>query len=115
MQLFKVTVPLTIRYPSGQRHLMVEVFPHPEGLLYFEPFWHLAEPGDGIQLARGPVRGEGPWKVGDAVITVTGCQGSDPEMALQLAQWQEHLACCEGAYASAELIRQTARRHGAEV
>ena len=104
---------MTIRYPDGTRHLMVERFAHPEGVLYFEPFWHLAGGDGGVHLARGPVRGEGPWKVGDAVVTVTGCQGSDPEMALELAAWQEHLLSGDGAYESRERILEIARRHGA--
>ena len=92
---------------------MVEKFAHPEGILYFEPFWHLPGGEGAIHLAQGTVRGVGPWKIGDAVVTVTGCRGSDPEMALQLAAWHEHLASCAGAYASQELILATARRHGA--
>lgn len=115
MDLTKIPSPLTIRYPDGTRHLMVEKFPHPEGILYFEPFWHWPEHGEGIHLVRGPVRGVGPWKIGDAVVTVTGCQGSDPEMALQLARWQEHLACCDGEYAPRAHILEAARRHGAVV
>lgn len=104
---------MTIRHPDGTRHLMVERFPHPDGLLYFEPFWH--EGTGGVHLVAGEVRGEGPWKVGESVVVVTGCQGSDPEMALQLAAWQDHLACCEGRYVDPERLLETARRHGASV
>ena len=92
---------------------MVEKFNHPEGILYFEPFWHLPGTDGGIHLARGSVHGDGPWKVGDAVVTVTGCRGSDPEMALQLAAWQDYRACCEGEYAAPALILATARHYGA--
>lgn len=113
MDLFSITAPLTIRYPDGTRHLMVELFAHPEGVLYFEPFWHLSGDSGGVHLARGSVRGEGPWKIGDAVVTVTGCRGSDPEMALELAAWQEHLMCCDGEYQSRDRILEMARRHGA--
>lgn len=115
MELTKVTAPLTIRYADGIRHLMVEKFEHPEGILYFEPFWHLPGTEAGIHLAQGSVRGDGPWKIGDAVVTVCGCRGSDPEMALQLAAWQEHLVCCAGAYAPRDLILTTARRYGASL
>lgn len=113
MDLMSVTAPMTIRYPDGTRHLIVEKFVHPQGLLYFEPFWH-SQPGC-IHLAEGQVRGEGPWKVGDAVVTVTGCRGADPEMALQLAAWQEHLACCDGDYVAPAQRLETARQYGAAV
>lgn len=104
---------MTIRYPDGTRHLIIEKFAHPEGLLYFEPFWHQA--AGGVHLARGPVSGDGPWKVGDAVVTVTGCRGADPDMALQLATWQEYLTQCDGDYVERARLLETARRHGAEV
>ncbi len=102
-----------IRYPDNSRHFMVERFRHPDGVLYFEPFWHEAEPGTAIHVARGTVRGDGPWKVGDAVITVVGCHGADPEMALALADWQQYLAGCAGEYAPRSQIVETARRYGA--
>lgn len=113
--LLSVTAPLTIRYPDGTRHLMVASFPHPEGVLYFEPFWREQGVGNAAHLVRGPIKGEGPWKVGDAVVTVAGCHGTDPEIALQLAAWQEHLACCDGPYAEPEEILELARALGARV
>mgnify|MGYP005858420929 CR=1 FL=1 len=95
-ELLEVTAPLLIRQPDGTRHIMAERFAHPEGILYFEPFWHLHRPAArAIHLACGEVRGEGPWKIGEAVVTVLGCQGSDPEMAGLYAEWQAflHLWC----------------------
>jgi len=39
VDLFTVTAPLVIRHADGTRRLMAERFPHPAGLLSFEPFW----------------------------------------------------------------------------
>lgn len=94
---------------------MVERFPHPEGLLYFEPFWHLAPDGGRIHLAAGELRGEGPWKVGDRVVTIAGCAGTDRGIALELAEWQDYLKVCQGEYPPRDEILAVARRHGARV
>jgi len=115
MNLFSVTAPLAIRCPDGHRRLMAEKFPHPQGLLYFEPFWHEG-PEDGlVHLVAGVLKGDGPWKVGDCVVTVAGCQGSDPEMAMAFAQWQAYLQECGGQYLHPDDILAAARARGALV
>ena len=86
--LFTITSPLLIRYPDNTRHIMIACFQHPEGVLYFRPFWNHLPATEGIVLATGAVKGEGPWKVGDAVVTLLGCQGSHPEQAAEYADWQ---------------------------
>lgn len=115
MNLFTVTAPLAIRCPDGQRRLMAEIFLHPRGLLYFEPFWHLEPDAGLIHLAEGPLEGDGPWKVGDCVVTVAGCQGSDPELAMAFAQWQAYLQDCGGTYLDPEQILAAARARGASI
>ena len=47
---------------------MVACFQHPDGILYFRPFWDQLHDGEGIQIVTGEIKGEGPWKVGDAVV-----------------------------------------------
>jgi len=89
--LFTLTTPLLIRFPDNTRQVMVACFRHPDGILYFRPFWNQLPDGEGIRLATGDIKGEGPWKVGDAVVTVLGCQGTDPEQAAELADWKFHL------------------------
>lgn len=113
-ELLQVTAPLLIRHPDGTRHIMVERFAHPEGLLYFEPFWHLHRPAArAIHLARGGIRGEGPWRLGEAVVTVLGCQGSDPGMAGLYAEWQAFLQSGAPGYPAAAAIHALAREQGA--
>ena len=70
---------------------MVACFQHPDGILYFRPFWDQLHDGEGTQIVTGEIKGEGPWKVGDAVVTVLGCQGTNPEQAAEFADWKFHL------------------------
>jgi len=107
--LFAVTAPLLIRLPSGDKRIMAERFPHPRGVLYFEPFWRDNRRQPAIHVAEGAIRGEGPWKVGDAVVTVLGC--SDPHLA---AEWQEWQQCLleGGVYSERGATLEAARMHG---
>jgi hypothetical protein len=89
--LFTLTAPLLIRFPGNARHVMVGCFRHPDGIVYFRPFWDQLPDSEGIQRASGDIKGEGPWKVGDAVVTVLGCQGTNPEQSAELADWKFHL------------------------
>ncbi len=110
--LFSVTAPLLIRYPAGHSEVMVERFPCPGGLVYFRAFWDQGEPAAGIRRVEGEVRGEGPWKIGTAVISVLGCHGSHPEQAAEFADWQLHREQLGDAYPGREILRELARRAG---
>jgi len=110
--LFTITAPLLVRYPDGNRHVVVELFRHPEGLVYFRTFWDRLPRGEGIQMVSGEVRGEGPWKIGDAVISVLGCHGSDPDGAAEYAQWQFHLGQLGEHYPVRAELEQLARQAG---
>ena len=112
--IFTMKSPLAIRLSSGQKRVMAEYFHHPKGLLYFDLFWHLGNPVDTVHVVEGPVRGEGPWKVGDAVITVLGCHGTDPELASAFNDWQHYLEENSGNYPSRQQIQAFARRFGVE-
>lgn len=109
--LFSVTAPLLIRYPDGTAHVMVHRLRHPQGLVYFRSFWDRMPPAEGIVLAAGEIRGGGPWKVGDAVVTLLGCHGSHPEHAAEYADWQLHLAECHDDYPGSEQLATLAREH----
>lgn len=110
--LFSVTAPLLIRYPDGTRHVMVAQIPHPDGLVYFRMFWDRLPLQEGVLLARGELRGSGPWKVGDAVITVLGCHGTNPAEAAEFSAWQFHLEQLGGRYPGREQLQQIARDAG---
>jgi hypothetical protein len=110
--LFSVTAPLLIRFPDGRSEVMVERFACPGGLVYFRTFRDRGEPADAIRRVEGEVRGEGPWKIGAAVITVLGCHGSNPEQAAEFADWQLHREQLGDAYPGREVLRELARRAG---
>lgn len=111
--LFSVTAPLMIRFPDGEKHIMVERFPLADGVLYLKPFWTRQHPDEAFEKAVGEIRGEGPWKVGEAVITVLGCQGTDPAMADLYARWQSHMQEPGFAFPPREIVEQLARERGA--
>ncbi|MGE5154440.1 MAG: hypothetical protein ACM3ST_10515 [Bdellovibrio bacteriovorus] len=114
--LFAVTAPLALRHPDGSEQVIAACFPHPSGLLYLDCFWHLRTPNEAAHLIRGELRGEGPWRIGDAVIRVIGCHNTDPQLAGPYAQWREYLETRGAAeYPPPEQIREIARRLGATV
>lgn len=110
--LFTLTVPLLIRFPDATGHVMVGCFRHPEGIVYVRPFWERIPAGEGIRLVRGDIRGEGPWKVGDAVVTVLGCQGTNPEQAAEFADWKFHLEQCGEPYPTRSELQAIAQEQG---
>ena len=110
--LFTLTAPLLVRFPNDIRHVMVACFQLPAGILYFRPYWDELPPGDGICQLSGDIKGEGPWKVGDAVITVLGCQGSHPQQAAELAEWMFHLEQRGECMPTHEELRAVANEQG---
>ena len=113
--IFDMCSPLMIRLPSGQKRVMAECFPHPQGMLYFDLFWHLGDAQDTVHLVAGPIKGDGPWKVGEAVVHVLGCHGTDHELASAFENWRQYLLENVDAYPARALILAIARRHGAAV
>ena len=114
--LFSMTAPLLIRHKNGVRHIMVERFPLAvgEGLVYFEIHWHLHRPAmQAIHRIEGQIRGEGPWKIGDSVVTVLGCHGTDPELASAYAEWQSFLQQGARGYPERQAIMALAGEIGA--
>ena len=119
--LFSMRSPLVIRLADGETCVMAEYFRHPQGLLYFDLFWsdylgadyapHKLQPV--VHLVEGEYRGEGPWKVGDAVISVLGCHGCDARLASEFATWQSFLQMSADSYPGAEKIQRIAQHFGA--
>ena len=110
--LFSMKSPLMIRFADGEKRIITEYFKHPEGLLFFEAFWHQSD-DSAIHVVKGEYKGEGPWKVGDAVITVLACHGSDPELASLFSEWQSYLQMSPETYPADEEIKRFAISKGA--
>jgi hypothetical protein len=90
--LFSVTAPLAIRFrDSGEKQIMVERLPYAGGLLFLPAFWTDRQPQQALRFVPGPVEGDGPWKVGNAVVTVLACHGTDAELAGEFSAWQSRL------------------------
>ena len=113
--LFTMKAPLMIRFANGEKHIMAEYFKHPEGLLFFDVFWNHPHAVDAIHLVKGEYKGEGPWKVGDAVINVLGCRGVDADLAGLFSEWQTYLQMAGDEYPSDDDIKSIARSRGADV
>ena len=110
--LFSMKSPLMIRFPNGEKRIMAEYFKHSQGLLFFDVFWHQSD-DSAMHLVKGEYKGEGPWKIGDAVITVLACHGSDPELASLFAEWQMYLQMSADAYPVDDEIKKIAASKGA--
>lgn len=94
---------------------MAECFPHPQGLLYFDLYWHLGPPAATTHILQGVIKGEGPWKIDGTVVMVLGCQGTHPALASQYQQWQTYLASAAADYPPPPLVAAIARKLGASV
>ena len=110
--LFSMKSPLMIRFSNGEKHIMAEYFKHPEGLLFFDVFWNQSD-DSAIHIVKGSYKGEGPWKIGDAVINVLGCHGTDPELATLFSEWQMYMQMSADTYPSDEEIKKIAAAKGA--
>ena len=113
--LFSMTTPLMIRSPHGEEQVIAEIFPHPEGLVFFDLYWHLGQPEETIHLVKGTVSGKGPWKIGEIVINVLGCHGTNAELASAYQQWQSYLQTAADDYPPPPLVAAIARHLGAVV
>lgn len=111
--LFSITAPLAIRLVSGETQVIAECFKHPEGLVYFDLYWHLGDPDQTIHILRGDIKGDGPWKIGDHIIHVLGCHGTDFAPAAAFQEWRQYLADHADEYPPPPLIAAIARRYGA--
>lgn len=108
-----VTAPLVLRHPDGHEQLIAAAFPHPLGLLYLDLYWHLTTPQQAAHLIRGTLRGDGPWRIGEARLRVLGCHNTDPHLQADHIAWQTHLRDHAERYPPRDQVREIARRLGA--
>ena len=113
--LFSVTAPLAIRFPNGEKWIMVHRIPYNDGLLFLPPFWLDSGPEEAMRYVAGPIKGDGPWKVGDAVVTVLACHGTDAVLANEFSCWQTRLMEMGDAYPDQDDIEQLMKTHAAGV
>jgi hypothetical protein len=107
-----VTAPLVIRHADGREQVVAACFPHPQGLLYLDLFWHQRSPDEAAHLLHGSLRGEGPWRIGDARIRVLGCHNTDPHLQDQYLPWKQYLEQFGDEYPPRAQILEIARRLG---
>lgn len=110
--LFSVTAPLMIKQSSGSEYVMAEIYPHPEGLVFFELFW-LERGTPAVHVVKGDIEGEGPWKVGDAIVRVLSC--GDTDLSMQWNLWQQEATMLPNEYHDEEGKLTLAREHGASI
>lgn len=111
--LFEMKRPLAVNFKDGSKTIMVAYYPHKEGLVFLEPFWQDKTQAQKTTVIKGELKGDGPWKIADAVISLVGCQGTDPDLAQLLSQWENHVQEVGPDYYKVEDIRSLARAAGA--
>jgi len=113
--LFTVTAALAIRFASGEKQIMVERLAYHDGLVFLPTFWTESGIDEALRFVAGPIKGDGPWKVGDAVVTVLACHGTDAELANEFACWQDHLTQLGEAYPTRDKIEKMMKTRAATV
>ena len=112
--LFTVTAPIKIRLPDGEQQVIAELFPHPDGLLYFELHWQ-QDKDSRIHLIEGELKGEGPWKIADHILYVLGCRGTDADLAVEFDEWRTWRMEQPGDYPDERMIARIASTYGASI
>lgn len=111
--LFSMTAPLLLRSSNGEKTLIAEIFPHPEGALYMDLYWREFPSNQVIHVLNGELSGEGPWKIGEHVISVLSC--SDPALGMAWQDWNTHIELNPQLYGDPTEVVEMARGWGASV
>jgi hypothetical protein len=114
-QIDTVTAPLVIRFSGNREKVVARAFPHPQGLVYLDLFWHLSTPDEAAHLIRGKLQGEGPWRVGDARIRILGCASTDPHLQEAYLPWRDYLNQHPEDYPPEAQIREIAQSLGCNI
>ena len=113
-KLYSVTAPLYIHTKQQRKQIIAECFPHEKGLIWFESGWHLRESAlEAIHLVEGELKGEGPWKIADYIINLVGCHATTPELAFELAEWEEYKSLLAHSDKLKNAVIKIARQQGA--
>jgi len=114
--LFSVTAPLAIRFKdTGEKRIMIARLPCNDGLVFLPTFWTDGDPLEALYYVPGPIEGDGPWKVGNAIVTVLACHGIDAALANEFSCWQSRLMELGDDYPDDEEIALFMRTHAARV
>lgn len=111
--LFTVTAPLAIRHANGHKEVVAEKLSYNDGLIYLPPFWPEMDIAEALRYVPGPIKGDGPWKIGDAVVAVLACHGTDAQLASDFSNWQTYLMQVDEAYPQREEIDKLMKVHAA--
>mgnify|MGYP006944207299 CR=1 FL=1 len=84
-----------------------------DGLLFLPTFWTDAGVDRALRYVPGPIEGEGPWKVGNAIVTLLACHGTDAELANDFSCWQSRLLELGEAYPAKQDIERQMKLHAA--
>lgn len=114
--LFSVTAPLAIRFKdTGEKQIMVERLPYDDGLLFLPAFWTDLPDGEALRYVGGPISGDGPWKVGNAIVTVLACHGTDAVLASEFSAWQARLMALGDSYPGRDDLHTLMKTHAAGI
>lgn len=104
----KHTDPLIVEIGENRR-TVAEIFPTAKGVVFFDTGWHLNDSGHPIHVIEGKITGEGPWRVGKALIRLM--TEDDPYDWWQ--EWWDWQAAIKRGYPPRERIEELAREFGA--
>jgi len=112
--IFTMTAPMVFHDHPHDRHLLIaEIFPAENGLVFFEPYWRDFPSAQVVHHVEGELKGEGPWKIGDATITVLSC--GEPELGMAWQDWQAHISQQADLYTDTTFKHELARNWGATI
>lgn len=110
--IYTMTAPLVYHDHINECHLLIaELFPCCDGIVFFEPYWREFPSSHVVHKIQGTLKGDGPWKIADATITVLSC--SEPELAMAWQDWQAHIQLNASLYEDDEFKIKLAASWGA--
>lgn len=118
--IFSLTAPLTVKTftvdsHQGEQQVVAEYFKHPQGILYFDLYWHHQQPEKAMHIIKGKITGEGPWRIANKIFNVLGCRSTNIELAMQHEQWLTYLQTADCDYPAEGLVQAIARKMGGDI